>query len=210
MHIDIYSDVVCPWCFIGTARLERALKSLGLEADLEYRTFMLREDTPEGGINLREELRKKYGADPATLFERVDAEAREAGIDLTTGRQNMTYPTGRAHTLLRHAREKGTQVALKKALFRAYFQEGKNIGDPTFLAELATAHGFTRSEAERLLADEQELRISQEASAAAHDQGIRGVPFFVIDNQLAISGAQPESVFREALKRARGGRSVEA
>jgi predicted DsbA family dithiol-disulfide isomerase len=136
------------------------------------------------------------------MFERVDADAREAGIDLTTGRQAMIYPTGHAHTLLRHARDKGTQLALKKALFKAYFQDGKNIADPGFLAELGSEHGFTKLEVERLLADPHEEQTSREDSEKSHDQGIRGVPFFVFDNQLALSGAQPESVFREALQRA--------
>ncbi len=202
MHIDIYSDVVCPWCFIGTARLERALKSLGLAAALQYRTILQPPATPEGGRHQRAARQQKYRADPATMFERVDAEAREAGLDLTTGRQPRTYPTVRAHTLLRHARAKGTQVALKKALFAAYFQQGKNIADPSWLAELATAHGFSRPEAERLLADPQEAARSLGDSEEAHAQGIRGVPFFVFDQALAVSGAQPESVFREALRQA--------
>ncbi len=204
VKIDIFSDIVCPWCLIGTERLTRALDALGLGATarVTYHAFMLRPDTPEGGVNLQEELRAKYGADPRALFDRVESAARESGIALELSRQPRTYSTQRAHTLLRHAGPKGTQRALARALFEANFHEGLNISDGEVLRRLATAHGFSSEEVSRLLQDPDELALTRRESDDAHRQGIQGVPFFLFNDRFALSGAQPESVFREALQRA--------
>ncbi|ATB39681.1 polyketide synthase [Cystobacter fuscus] len=204
MKIDVFSDIVCPWCFIGTERLARALDSLGMAstARVEHHAFMLRSDTPRTGNNLHEELRAKYGVDPQAMFERVESAARESGISLELSRQPLTYPTQWAHTLLRHAGPKGTQKALARALFGAYFLEGRNIADPVELRRLAIAHGFSDEEATRLLEDPREYELTQRESDEAHQRGIRGVPFFVFNERFAVSGAQPESVFREAIQRA--------
>ncbi|WP_187344861.1 DsbA family oxidoreductase [Cystobacter ferrugineus] len=207
MKIDVYSDIVCPWCFIGTERLARALESLGMAstARVTHQTFMLRSDTPRTGSNLHEELRAKYGVDPRAMFERVESAARESGIPLELSKQPLTYPTQWGHTLLRHAGAKGTQNALARALFHAYFLEGRDIADPVELRRLAVAHGFTDEEATRLLEDPRELELTQRESDEAHQRGIRGVPFFVFNDRFAVSGAQPESVLREAIQRAAAG-----
>jgi predicted DsbA family dithiol-disulfide isomerase len=161
MTIDVFSDVVCPWCFIGTQRLEQVLAARNVDADVRYRTFLLDPTTPEEGRNVPEMLRKKYGADPAKMWARVEGEARKSNIELDLSKQPMMYPTIRAHTLLRHALPLGTQRALAKALFQAYFVDAKNIADPAVLVELATAHGFTKERATELLADETELAITR-------------------------------------------------
>jgi len=207
MKIDVFSDIVCPWCFIGTERLTKTLESLGMAATarVTLHAFMLRSDTPREGLNLQEELRAKYGADPKAMFERVESAARESGIPLDLSKQPRTYPTQWAHTLLRHAVGKGTQRELSRALFTAHFHEGRNIADPEVLRGLAVAHGFTDEEATRLLEDPRELELTQRESAEAHQQGIRGVPFFIFNDRFAVSGAQPESVLREALQRATAG-----
>jgi predicted DsbA family dithiol-disulfide isomerase len=207
MKIDVFSDIVCPWCFIGTERLTRVLESQGLAgtAQVIHHTFMLRPDTPRTGSNIQDELRAKYGVDPRTMFDRVEAAARESGIPLELSRQPLTYPTQWAHTLLRHARGKGTQGALARALFTAHFLEGRNIADPEVLRALATAHGFPEEEAARLLEDPREFELTQREAAEAHQQGIRGVPFFIFNGRFTLSGAQSESVFREALQRASQG-----
>ena len=207
MKIDVFSDIVCPWCFIGTERLTKTLESLGMAATarVTLHAFMLRSDTPREGLNLQEELRAKYGTDPKAMFERVESAARESGIPLDLSKQPRTYPTQWAHTLLRHAVGKGTQRELSRALFTAHFHEGRNIADPEVLRGLAVAHGFTDEEATRLLEDPRELELTQRESAEAHQQGIRGVPFFIFNDRFAVSGAQPESVLREALQRATAG-----
>lgn len=207
MKIDVFSDIVCPWCFIGTERLSRTLDALGLvdQAQVTLHTFMLRPDTPREGINLAEELRAKYGGDPKAMFERVESAARESGIALDFSKQPRTYPTQWAHTLLRHAKAKGTQGALSRALFVAHFQEGRNIADADFLRGLAVAHGFTDAEAMKLLEDPNERALTEREADEARERGIRGVPFFVFNEKFAVSGAQPEAVLREAIQRATAG-----
>ena len=207
MKIDIFSDIVCPWCFIGTERLAQTLESLGMAqtAEVTLHAFMLRSDTPREGLNLAEELRAKYGREPREMFERVESAARESGIALDFSKQPRTYPTQWAHTLLRHAKAKGTQGALSRALFTAHFQEGRSIADPEVLRGLAVAHGFTDEEARGLLEDPNELALTEREAEEARQQGVRGVPFFVFNDQFAMSGAQPESVLREAIQRASAG-----
>ncbi|MGE0400465.1 MAG: DsbA family protein [Kofleriaceae bacterium] len=199
MQIDIFSDVVCPWCFIGTRRLEQVLAEKGIDADVTYRTFLLDPNTPEEGKNVPELLRRRYGRDPAPMFARVDAEARTSNIPLETAKQPMSYNTVRAHTLLRHAIALGTQRALAKAMFETYFLEAKNISDPAVLVELAAQHGFTRERAAELIADETELAITKKEHDVPRELGITGAPFFIFDKRVAVSGAQPEAVFRQVL-----------
>jgi predicted DsbA family dithiol-disulfide isomerase len=148
-------------------------------------------------------LRRKYGVDPRQLWERVEAQAREVGIALDLAKQPRSYPTVRAHTLIRHALGKGTQRALARALFKANFVDARNIADPAVLAEIAAEHGFAADETARLLADEAELDATRGEAAAAADSGIQGVPFFIFNQRLAVSGAQPDAVLKEAIARAK-------
>jgi predicted DsbA family dithiol-disulfide isomerase len=199
VKVDIFSDVVCPWCFIGTQRLEHVLAERGITADVTYRTFLLDPETPAEGKNVPEMIRKKYGRDPAPMFARVEAEARKSNIPLESAKQPMSYNTVRAHTLLRHAIPLGTQRALAKALFEAHFLDAKNISDPAVLVELATRHGFTSERATELLADEAELAITKKEHDVPRQLGISGAPFFIFDGKVGVSGAQPEEVFRQVL-----------
>jgi len=203
MDIQVFSDVVCPWCYIGTVRLDRVLAELGLEATVHYRPFMLDPDTPPEGFNVAEDLRRKYGVDPRRLWARAEAQARDSGLELDLARQAMSYPTAAAHTLLRHAGPRGSQRALARALFEAYFQDALNIADPEVLGPLAARHGFTEDDARRLVGDPAELQDSRRAAAEAIGMGIQGAPFFILGGKIAFSGAQPEEVFRQALEEAR-------
>jgi predicted DsbA family dithiol-disulfide isomerase len=199
VKVDIFSDVVCPWCFIGTQRLEHVLAERGITADVTYRTFLLDPETPAEGKNVPEMIRKKYGRDPAPMFARVEAEARKSNIPLESAKQPMSYNTVRAHTLLRHAIPLGTQRALAKALFEAHFLDAKNISAPAVLVELATRHGFTSERATEILADEAELAITKKEHDVPRQLGISGAPFFIFDGKVGVSGAQPEEVFRQVL-----------
>ena len=203
-QIDVFSDIVCPWCFVGSERLEQVLRSAGEEAAaVTYHPFFLMPDTPPEGLDIQEYLRKRYRADPRSMFAQVEAAARASGLTLDLIRQPRTYPTVRAHTLLRQALEKGTQRELVRALFRVYFQEARDISDVEVLAELATQHGFSLEEAKRLVTDPDELALTEQETEESQALGIRGVPFFVFNGKFAISGAQPESVFKDALERAK-------
>jgi predicted DsbA family dithiol-disulfide isomerase len=203
LAIDLVSDVVCPWCFIGKRRLEQALSlTPEVHATVTFRPFQLDPSTPPEGTDLRETLRRKYGGEPDAMFARVEAVAREAGIPLDFQKIRRSCNTLRAHTLLRHALAKGTQTALADALFDGYFLRGLDIGQVAVLTELAVKHGFAADEAHALLTDQAELDTTRAEATALAGQGIRGVPFFILGGKLALSGAQPIEVFRGAIAQA--------
>lgn len=203
LSIDVVSDVVCPWCFIGDRRLAQALAARpDVAATITYHPFLLDPTTPDAGGDLREHLRRKYGADPDAMFGRVESAARGSGIPLDFSKVRRFASTVRAHTLIRLAAVKGTQHALARALFAAYFLDGRDIGDADTLAAIAEAHGFTRDEALAVMRDPGALDETRAEARAAAAQGISGVPFFVFADKFALSGAQPVEVFLQAIDRA--------
>jgi predicted DsbA family dithiol-disulfide isomerase len=204
LSIDIVSDVICPWCLIGVRRLDQALDSFPepVDAKMAFHPFLLDPSTPAGGADLRERLRAKYGVDPDKMFGRVEAAARESGIPLDFAKVRRTPSTIAAHTLLGHALAKGTQRALAGALFSAYFLEGKDIGDPAILGDIAITHGFERDEAIRLTTDASELTRTRAEAAASAARGITGVPFFVFGGRVGVNGAQSVDVLRGAIGKA--------
>lgn len=204
LTIDVFADIVCPWCFIGATRLEQAVSGLAgeLEAELCFHPFLLDGSVPRAGVSVAGMLRKKYGVEPKQLWSRAEAAARESGIALDLSLQPNIYPTAAAHTLLRHAHCKGTQPALAKAMYSAYFLEARNIADEGELAIIAEPHGFTRAEARELTMAEAELELTRQEAASAAQGGIRGVPFFIFAGKLAVSGAQSVSVLQGAMRQA--------
>lgn len=205
IHIDLYTDIVCPWCLIGTARLDQALEALDPEVkvDITHHPFLLDPSTPREGRNTKQWLEAKYGGDVSAMQGRVEQTAREAGVPLDMSVQPMSYPTIEPHTLIRLA-PAGHQYGLAKAYARAYFLEGRNITDRDLLADIAAEHGYTREDALALLADENEHNTTQAMAVSAAQQGVNGVPFFIFDNRFAISGGQPPEVFARAFRVALG------
>lgn len=204
IQIDVVTDIVCPWCFIGVVRLHKVLAENGIPARVVHHPFFLDPSVPPEGIDVAEKLRKRFGGDPSAMFARVEAEARKSGIALDLSKQPRQRPTAAAHTLIRHALDKGTQDALATALFEAHFMAARNVADPDVLVEIGTQHGFTADEARRIVTDPAELEITRQDAAAAAEGGISGVPFFVFNRRLALSGCQPEDVFEQALAQAAG------
>jgi predicted DsbA family dithiol-disulfide isomerase len=204
LEIDIFSDIVCPWCFIGTRRLESVLDSLDDEGKVVVRhhPFLLHPEAPPEGLDLRQTLADRYGVDPSSMLHRVEAAARESGIPLDLSKQPRTYSTIAAHTLLRHAERKGTQRALHEALFTAYFLDGRNIADPAVLSDVATKHGFAPDEAKHLAGDEAEIIQTLADVEATAARGIRGVPVFILNGRRVLAGAQPVDVLRDAIAKA--------
>jgi predicted DsbA family dithiol-disulfide isomerase len=203
LQIDVVTDIVCPWCFIGVVRLHKVLASTGnTDARIIHHPFFLDPDVPAEGIDVAEKLRKRFGGDPSSMFARVEAEAHKSGIALDLSKQPRQRPTAAAHTLIRHALDKGTQDALATALFETHFIEAQNIADPAVLAKVAARFGFTEAEALHLATDAVELETTREQALAAAQGGISGVPFFVFGRRLALSGCQPEGVFEQALAQA--------
>lgn len=205
IRIDLFTDVVCPWCLIGTARLDQALATLPEDVSVEilHHPFLLDPTTPEAGQNTKERLKAKYGGDIDAMQARVEGAARDAGVPLDLSVQPMSYPTIKPHTLIRSAPPEH-QYGLAKAFAAAYFLEGKNITDDALLADIAAQYGYTREAALELIADEAENNTTKAMAVSASQQGINGVPFFIFNNQFAISGGQPLEVFQRAFRVALG------
>ena len=208
--IEIWSDVVCPWCYIGKRRLEAALAELPHRDEVEVviRSFELDPAAPQVGTeSVAEALARRYGGGPQGAFRMMERVAEvAAGVGLRFDYAGATHSrTVDAHRLLHLALAEGgpgLQGALNEALLAAYFGHGRSMGDPDVLRDVAVSTGLE----ERRVADV--LGSDAYADAVARDVrqasalGITGVPFFVLDRRLAVSGAQPVEVFSEALRRA--------
>lgn len=203
LKIDVFTDVVCPWCLVGVARLDKAIAGLSDDVDvvIENHPFYLDPTVPPEGVDVGEMLRTKYGKDPQEMWARVESEAKNTGIDLDLSRQPRMFNTAKAHTITRLAKPNGNQHELAKAIAEAYFLEHRQINDDNVLADIAVEYGFDRGDALDAMSDENELATTEQLAAAAAAQGIRGVPFFVFGEKYALSGAQPQEVFEQALAR---------
>jgi len=206
LKIDVFTDTVCPWCLIGSVRLDKAVAKLPADVtvDIENHPFYLDPNTPPEGYDVGEMLRTKYGREPKEIWARAEAEAKKSGIDLELSKQPRSYRTRKDHTLVRLARAKGTQHALANAIAAAYFLDHKTTADDEVLADIAAQHGYSRAEALQVMHDPEALAETHDIATAAAGQGIQGVPFFIFDGKFALSGAQPEEVFDRALRIAIG------
>jgi predicted DsbA family dithiol-disulfide isomerase len=201
LKIDVFTDVVCPWCLVGSARLDQALARLPEDIDVvvENHPFYLDPTVPAEGVDVAEMLAAKYGRDPKEMWERVESEAAKAGIALDLSKQPRMFNTAKAHTLTRLSLANGNQHELANAVAEAYFLGHQQINDDNVLADIAVAHGWDRGDALDAINDEHELSITAQLAQDASAQGIRGVPFFVFGGKYALSGAQPDAVFTQAL-----------
>ena len=204
--VDVYTDLVCPWCFIGTERLDKAIvdSSLADRVVVVHHAYLLNDAVPPEGIDVAAHLREKTGRDPATMFAKVEAVAKESGIALDLSKQTRMYSTIPAHALLRAAANKprGVQRALERDLFRAHFQQQQNISDVGVLSSLAAPHGFTDAEVKAIVADDGAAQqVIADARQASRD-GVRGVPYFTFNGASPLSGAQPEAALVAAIQAA--------
>ena len=201
LKIDVFTDVVCPWCIVGSARLDNAVAALPEDIDIviENHPFYLDPNTPAEGVVVADMLREKYGKDPREMWERVESEALKAGVELDLSKQPRLFPTKKAHTITRLAKPLGIQHELANAIANAYFLEHRQIFDDNVLADIAVEFGFDRGDALDAMNDENELAITEQLATDAAAQGIRGVPFFIFGGKYALSGAQPAEVFERAL-----------
>jgi predicted DsbA family dithiol-disulfide isomerase len=200
MRIEIWSDVVCPFCYIGHARLRTALATFAHREDVEviYRSFEL--DPGQATTEpLAVALGERYGARAARMEEQVAAVARGERLAYRTDR--LTGPTVDAHRLLHLARERGRQDELLQALFKANFAEARNIFTVDVLLELAVRAGLDKAEARRVLSDPVAYLDAVRADEKeASRLGVSGVPFFLFDGRYAVSGAQSVEAFTGALR----------
>jgi len=211
MHIDIFSDVICPWCYIGKRRLERALaRHTDLAVTWRWRAFMLNPDMPPEGIDRQTYLALKFGgqAQAKRIYQTVLAAAASEGLALELDRIARTPNTTDAHRLIRWAGGQGRADPVVDRLFVAYFEDGADIGDPAALAAIAEAAGLDRTQAAAMLASEEGIGEIAAEAEGARKAGIHGVPCFIFDGQYAVSGAQDPEVFEPLFAAARAARGT--
>jgi len=206
--IDIVSDVVCPWCYIGKRHLEASLASLPADQRpvVRWHPFQLNPDVPREGVDRLSYLEEKFGsAERASkIYERVKAAGKEAGLALEFDLIERQPNTLDAHRLIAWAQADGHSVdALVEALFRAYFVEGRYIGDRNVLAAIAGEAGLDAQQALAWLQSEEGTRDIGRMDRQARKMGISGVPFFIFNQRVGVSGAQGSVALADALAQSR-------
>ena len=205
LRIDFVSDVVCPWCLIGLANLERALANLGDEVPVElvFHPLQLNPGLPPEGEPAADNIARKYGITPDQARSRgggVRAAAEAAGVSMA-GRPDRLYDTFDAHRLLHWAGREGRQLALKHALLRAYFDQGRAISDHQVLAGAAADAGLDREMALQILARGDFAAEVNDDEIEWRSEGIASVPTMVIDREFVINGAQEPDRLERALRK---------
>jgi predicted DsbA family dithiol-disulfide isomerase len=209
-QIDIISDVVCPWCFIGKRNLERALDTWRAKYPDEapvvrWHPFQLNPQLPASGVPRSQYLENKFGgpARAKEIYARVSAAGSRAGIDFDFDAIQVQPNTIDAHRLLHFAAERGKQDEMAEAIFRRYFLEGADLSSAEVLADIAQQAGLDRDEAAAYLASATDRELIEEQDRRARAIGVEGVPFFIFNQRLALSGAQPPEVIVDAMEKSR-------
>jgi predicted DsbA family dithiol-disulfide isomerase len=209
LRVDVWSDIACPWCYVGKRRIEAALARFPHEVELVFRSFELDPNAPRtrSDASQAEYLAKKYRVPLAQAQQMIDRMTRtgaEDGIEFRFDRVRSGN-TFDAHRVLHLAREKGVQVAAKERFMRGYFSEGVAIGDADAIVPLAVDVGLAESEVRDVLAGDRYAADVRGDEQLAAELGIGGVPFFVIGGRLGVSGAQSPDVLLGALEQVRAG-----
>ena len=201
IKVDVWSDIACPWCYIGKRKFEAGAE--GFDVEVEYHSFELSPDTPVDFDGSAADFLAKHKGMPIEqvrpMLAQVTAVAAEVGLDYDYDALQHTN-TVKAHQLLHFAKAEGKQIEMKERLLRAYFVEGKHVGRTEDLADLAAEIGLDRDAALRSLESDEYLEAVHADQEQAMRYGIRGVPFFVIDGKYGVSGAQAPETFAQALK----------
>lgn len=204
IKIDIVSDVVCPWCFIGKRRIEKAMSVLQdqFDFDLNYLPFELNPQTPKEGFNQKDYLIKKFGGEEKynQVTNHVVKVASDEGLQFDFNKQKVSPNTKDAHRIIWFAGKEGKQHEVKEALMKAYFEEGVDLTRKENLVAVASSTGLDSTRLVLLLDSEEGLNEVNELEQINYQRGVNGVPFYIINNQYGISGAQPSEVFIQALQ----------
>ncbi len=205
VQIDVISDVVCPWCYLGKARLEAALSQMPeLEADIHWRPYMLDPSIPRTGVDRKAYMEAKFGAGPRLrqIHDQLNGFGKAAGIEYDFDAIKVAPNTMSAHRLIRWAAQAGPgkQNKVVDLLFKAFFEKGEDIGSPPVLVSIAKKAGMDASIVETLLpTDAEEAGVIGEI-ASAKQLGITGVPCFIINQKYAVSGAQTTDILIDAIR----------
>ena len=208
MKIEIYSDIACPWCYIGKARFERALAESSVKdrAEVVFRPYQLDPDAPRDAVPMWDYLEARFGPNARAMVARVFDQARAEGLPMDYD-HGIAVNTLNAHRLLRLAeQEYGGEVqrSVAAALFRAHFADGRDVGDPETLAEIGAMSGMDRDRAVEYLRSSQGVEEVQRQIDEARQLGVSAVPTFVFDEQYALQGAQPVELFQRVLSELAG------
>jgi len=203
LKITFVSDVVCPWCAIGLASIDRALERLGgeVEAVIQIEPFELNPDMPPEGADIVSYIGRKYGRTPEQVAQ-AQAMIRERGaaVGFSFGERRRVWNSFNAHRMLHWAGLEGRAPALKRALLAAYHTEGRDPGDPQVLIELATKVGLDPARAKAVAEGDAYTAEVRERERRWLEQGVSGVPFVVVDDRYAIEGAHPPEAFERAFR----------
>lgn len=215
IHIDVISDVMCPWCYIGKRNLEAAAEALeDVDLEIVWRPYQLDPTLPPEGKDRQQYLSEKFGGEERaqTLYQRVHDAGMEAGIDFKFDAIAVSPNTMDAHRLIRWAGGQGEEIQnlLVDRLFRLYFLEGANIGDHQVLADAASEVGLDGKIVLELLETDRDKDAIQQEIASAQQMGVTGVPCFIIDRRFAVMGAQPPAALVQAIRQALGDAAEEA
>lgn len=204
LHIDVYSDVICPWCYVGKRRLERALRQVGDRARVEvaWRPFQLNPTMPKVGMDRTAYLQAKFGTADAygQLEGQVSAAGSAEGMSFAFEKITRTPNTFLAHRLIWYAGQQSCQDAVVGSLFKGFFEEGADLGSPAMLMQLAERVGL---KAEPFLRSDEGTADVQSEEAVSRRLGIRAVPHFILNQGYGISGAQPAEVLVAAIEKVR-------
>jgi predicted DsbA family dithiol-disulfide isomerase len=205
LTIDIVSDVVCPWCYLGEKRLEQALAEEAGPVVVRWRPYQLDPTIPEGGLDRAEYMAKKFGKSGRlqSVHDNLTRLGAEVGLPFAFDKITRSPNTLDAHRLIRWAASAGVQSRVVDRLFEAYFVEGRDIGDRVVLTEIAAECGLDADLVERLLAEGADSEVVRQEVEQAQAMGVSGVPFFIFAGRLGVPGAQEPSALRQAMAEAR-------
>jgi len=213
IKIDFVSDVSCPWCVIGLKSLQTALHRLNdtVTADIHFQPFELNPQMGPEGQDLTEHITQKYGSSQEQVLrnrEAIAARGAQLGFNFDMAKRARIYNTFDAHRLLHWAEIEGggTQAALKEALFRAYFTQGRNPSDSEVLVELATEVGLDPDRARAILASDEYAAEVREREQLYHSRGIHAVPAVILNDKYLVQGGQPVEAFEQALAQVAAGK----
>jgi predicted DsbA family dithiol-disulfide isomerase len=209
LKIDFVSDISCPWCVIGLLAFEQAMARLDgqIAVDLHFQPFELNPHMPAGGQDIDEHLQQKYGStseQAALVRERIRAAGAALGFTFSLQKRSRIYNTFDAHRLLHWAGLEGRQLALKQALFKAYFTDGEDPSNHSVLIRVVAAVGLDAARAAEILASNEFAAVVRKEQAFYQDQGIHAVPAVIINDQHLIQGGQPVEVFEQVLRQIAG------
>jgi predicted DsbA family dithiol-disulfide isomerase len=203
VKLDIMSDPICPWCYIGKTHLDKALAEVPDHPFvIEWHPFQLNPDMPREGMDRREYLERKFGGKEGAVkaYAPVVEHAEKAGLTINFEAMKRTPNTLDAHRLIHWAGIEGKQGQVVDALFQAYFVDAKDIGDQAVLAEIAQAAGMEADVAARLLEGDSDVQAIRDRDAHSREMGVSSVPTFIVANQHAVPGAQPPELWKQVIE----------